>query len=180
MSDTLRGENGFLSWLSQTTILISGISVLVITLLISFDVLMRYFLDQPQLFVDELTSFLLVAVIFLGTGPTFQKGGHIQVDLLTSRLSSRTQDRMRILTLLIGIILLAVITYETWISTAVAFRLGRVSAVMLYPLWIAMAFVPLGLILMGLFMVVKLANLVRGKEKRKTAGSKDLPAEISH
>lgn len=180
MSDTPGGKNRFLSWLSQSIILISGMAVLVITLLISFDVLMRYFLDQPQLFVDELTSFLLVAVIFLGTGPTFQKGGHIQVDLLTSRLRSRTQDRMRILTLLIGILLLGIITYETWISTAVAFRLGRVSAVMLYPLWIAMAFVPLGLILMGLFMVVKLVSVVRGREDTKTAGSKDLPAEISH
>lgn len=180
MSDTPRGENRFLSRLSQSTILISGIAVLVITLLISFDVLMRYFLDQPQLFVDELTSFLLVAVIFFGTGPTFQKGGHIQVDLLTSRLSSRTQDRMRIITLAIGIILLVVITYETWISTAVAFRLGRVSAVMLYPLWIAMAFVPLGLILMVLFMVVRLAKVIGGKEDGKTAGSKEVPAEISH
>ncbi len=180
MSAPPSGESRFLSWLSQLAILASGIAVLVITLLISFDVLMRYFLDQPQLFVDELTSFLLVALIFLGTGPTFQKGGHIQVDLLTSRLNSRTQDRLRIITLLIGILLLAIIIYETWISTVVAFRLGRVSAVMLYPLWIAMGFVPLGLILMVFFMAVKLISVISGKEDRKPAGSKELPAEISH
>ena len=66
--------NSILARLSDGVILVSGLAVLAITLLISFDVLMRYFLDQPQLFVDELTSFLLVGVIFWGTAPTFFRG----------------------------------------------------------------------------------------------------------
>ena len=78
---------------SERIILITGLGVLAITLMVSYDVLMRYFLDMPQLFVDDLSSFLLVGIIFLGTGPVFYKGGHIRVDLVTSRLKSRTQSR---------------------------------------------------------------------------------------
>jgi C4-dicarboxylate transporter, DctQ subunit len=164
MSDNRNTQNVFLNRLSDSIVLLSGLAILAITLLISFDVLMRYFLDQPQLFVDEMTSFLLVFVIFLGTGPTFWKGGHIQVDLVISRLRYKTRSRLRILTLFIGLILLSIITYETLVSTLVAFRLGRVSAVMLYPLWIAMFFVPFGLILMAFFMAVNLIKEMRGKE----------------
>lgn len=163
---------------SERTILITGLGVLVITLLVSYDVLMRYFLDMPQLFVDDLTSFLLVGIIFLGTGPVFYKGGHIRVDLVTSRLKSRTQARLRIITLIIGIFLLGIVAYETAISTVSAFQTGRVSAVMVYPLWIAMAFIPLGLILMAFFMTVELVKQAKGRAENGHA--KEVSTEISH
>lgn len=170
------GLERFSEWIT----LITGLGVLAITLMVSYDVLMRYFLDQPQLFVDELTSFLLVAVIFLGTGPVFYKGGHIQVDLVTSRLKPKSQRRLRVITLFIGIALLAIVIYETMVSTVVAFQIGRLSAVMAYPLWIAMFFVPLGLILMAFFMVVGLVKKMRGKEEKGRQGPGDISTEISH
>ena len=48
--------------------LLAGFATLAIVLLVSYDVLMRYFFDRPQLFVDELASFLQVLVIFGGAG----------------------------------------------------------------------------------------------------------------
>lgn len=41
---------------AKAAALLGGVVTVVITLLISFDVLMRYFLDAPQLFVDELEA----------------------------------------------------------------------------------------------------------------------------
>ena len=160
-----KGKNGppFLDRLSEGIFLITGLAVLAITLMISFDVLMRYFLNRPQLFVDELTSFILVGVIFLGTAPTFRRGAHIQIDLVTSRLRKATQRRLRIFTLSVGIAMLGVVTYETIISAWVAYKYGRVSAVMVYPIWIAMVFIPIGLSLMAFFMVVNLMKEIRSK-----------------
>lgn len=154
--------------------------VLAIALMVSYDVLLRFFLNEPQLFVDDLTSFLLVPVIFLGAGPTFYKGGHIRVDLVTSHLKPKNQSRLRVFTLFIGIALLGLITYETMISTVVAFQTGRVSAVMNYPLWMAMLFVPLGLILMVFFMVVSLVKEARAKGEKNPESHQDVSAEISH
>jgi TRAP-type C4-dicarboxylate transport system permease small subunit len=157
-----------LKWISNGTVLVSGAAVLLCTLLITYDVLMRYFLNKPQLFVDELTSFLLVGIIFLGTGPTFYRGGHIRVDLVTNLLRPQTQSRLRIVTLSIGLVLLGIITHETFISALVAFQMGRVSAVMLYPIWIAMLLIPIGLGLMAFFMGVELVRQWRSKEGRET------------
>ena len=165
---------------SERIILISGLGVLVITLMVSFDVLMRYFLNQPQLFVDELTSFILVGVIFLGSGPTFYRGAHIRVDLVTSHLRPKAQSRLKVVTLSIGIVLLGIIAYETMISTVSAFQTGRISAVMAYPLWTAMVFVPVGLILMVFFMVVELVKERRGKGGKDQEGPEDFSREISH
>src|SRR5207244_7532251 len=48
---------------SRAAGLLAGVAVLVLAVLISFDVLMRYFLDRPQLFVDEIGPFLLLLVL---------------------------------------------------------------------------------------------------------------------
>jgi TRAP-type C4-dicarboxylate transport system permease small subunit len=162
---------------SERIVLLTGLGVLAITLMVSYDVLMRYFLDDPQLFVDDLTSFLLVAIIFLGAGPVFYKGGHIRIDLVTSRLKSKTQSRMRVITLFIGIAFLFIVIYETMVSTVAAFQTGRVSAVMNYPLWAGMIFIPLGLILMAFFMGVQLVKEMKGKAEK---GPEDISMEISH
>ena len=162
---------------SERIVLLTGVGVLAMTLMVSYDVLMRYFLDDPQLFVDDLTSFLLVAIIFLGAGPVFYRGGHIRIDLVTSRLKTKTQSRMRVITLSIGIVLLGIVIYETMVSTVAAFQTGRVSAVMNYPLWAGMIFIPLGLILMAFFMMVQLVKEMKGKAEK---GHEDISMEISH
>ena len=177
---TDRDKKTGLERFSERIILISGLGVLAIALLVTYDVLLRFFLNEPQLFVDDLSSFLLVPIIFLGTGPTFFRGGHIRVDLLTNRFKPKAQRRLRIVTLFIGLALLVLIAYETLVSTVVAFETGRVSAVMNYPLWVAMVFIPLGLGLMALFMAVGLVKHVRDKGGKSRESPQDNSTEISH
>ena len=165
MSLKRKSDQSLIERLSEGIFLITGLAILASTLMISYDVLMRYFLNRPQLFVDELTSFVLVGIIFLGSAPTFHKGGHIRIDLVTSRLRQTLQRRLRILTLSVGIVMLSVVVYETAVSALVAYKFGRVSAVMIYPLWIGMIFIPLGLSLMALFMIVNLIKDIRSKPK---------------
>ncbi len=165
---------------SERIILITGLLILFIVLIVSYDVLLRYFLNEPQLFVDDLSCFLLVVVTFLGAGPTFYRGGHIRVDLVTSRLKPRTERRLRVVTLIIGIALSAIVIRETMVSTLSAFKTGRVSAVMVYPLWIPMIFVPLGMALMVFFMIVALVKQVKTKGEKGQEVPKDISGEMSH
>ena len=138
--------------------LVGGVVTLLITLLISFDVLMRYFFDAPQLFVDELASYLQIFIIFGGLAYTFVSGGHVRVDLLTNSLSPVRRARLRVVTLAISCALILIVTWVTLQTTLTAFDYGRLSAVMLYPLWLPMMFIPLGL---GFFAIAISIALVR-------------------
>ena len=51
---------------SRAAGLLGGLAVLAITLLISLDVALRFFLNRPLLFVDEVASFLQLLVVFGG------------------------------------------------------------------------------------------------------------------
>lgn len=141
--------------------LLAGLATLAIVLLISYDVAMRYFFERPQLFVDELASFLEVLVVFGGAAYTFEVGGHVRIDLVTGRLAPGARAWLRVATLTLGVVLLAVVVWVTTRSAITAWRYGRVSAVMLYPLWLPMLFIPAGLALMTLTMLAALARQVR-------------------
>ncbi len=100
---------------------------------------MRYFFDRPQLFVDEVASFLQVLVIFGGAAYTFRAGGHVRVDLVTGAPAPA------------GAGVAARGAPSSSASSSSASSSGsppsprsprtataRVSAVMLYPLWLPM------------------------------------------
>ena len=141
--------------------LLAGFATLAIVLLISYDVAMRYFFEQPQLFVDEVASFLEVLVVFGGAAYTFRVGGHVRVDLVTGRLGPAARAWLRVVTLGLGVVFLAVVIWVTVQSGITAFRYGRVSTVMLYPLWLPMLLIPAGLALMALAMLAALTRQVR-------------------
>jgi TRAP-type C4-dicarboxylate transport system permease small subunit len=141
--------------------LLAGLATLAIVLLVSYDVTMRSFFNQPQLFVDEVASFLQVLLIFGGAAATFRSGGHVRVDLLTAHVRPAVRAWLRVVTLLLGVVLLAVVIWVTIQSALNAYHYGRVSAVMLYPLWLPMACIPAGLALMALAMLVALGRQVR-------------------
>lgn len=150
-----------INWASKWLAVIAGVAILVITVLISVDVLMRYFLDKPQLFVDELASFLQVFVIFGGLAYTFLVGGHVRVDLFTSNMKPARRARLRAATLIMGILLVAVITWVTMQSAISAYNYDRASTVMVYPLWLPMTCIPLGLLLMLAAMGATLWRQIR-------------------
>jgi C4-dicarboxylate transporter, DctQ subunit len=141
--------------------LLAGFATLAIVLLITYDVTMRYFFNEPQVFVDELASFLEVLVIFGGAAYTFRTGGHVRVDLVTGRIRPAARAWLRLVTLLLGVVFLAIVLWVTAQSALTAYRYGRVSAVMLYPLWLPMAVIPAGLALMAVAMLSRLLRQVR-------------------
>lgn len=147
--------------LAGVAALLAGLATLAIVLLVSFDVTMRYFFNAPQVFVDEVASFLEVLVVFGGAAYTFRVGGHVRVDLVTAHIPPAARAWLRLVTLALGIVFLAVVIWVTWQSAVTAVRYGRVSAVMLYPLWLPMALIPAGLALMALTMLAALGRQVR-------------------
>lgn len=146
---------------SRIAALLSGLATLILAVMISFDVLMRYFFNRPQLIVDEVGPYLLLVVIFGAAAQTFRVGGHVRVDLVTAYLPRPARAWLRVVNLTLGIAFLAVVIWVTTQSALTAFRYGRVSAVLLYPLWMPMLLIPAGLFLMALCMVETLRRQLK-------------------
>jgi len=146
---------------SKAASFLGGLATLFIAGAVTCDVLLRYFLNQPLLGVDEIAGFLQVLVVFWGCAHAFREGGHIRVDLVTSHLPGPLRAWLRVVTLALGLLLLGVVCWVTTQSALTAYRYQRVSAVMLYPLWPAMLLIPTGLALMAVAMLATLGRQLR-------------------
>lgn len=146
---------------SKAASFLGGLATLFIAGAVTCDVLLRYLLNQPLLGVDEIAGFLQVLVVFWGCAYTFQQGGHIRVDLVTSHLPGPVRAWLRVVTLLLGLVLLGVVCWVTTESMLTAYRYQRVSVVMLFALWPAMLLIPTGLALMGVAMLATLGRQLR-------------------
>jgi TRAP-type C4-dicarboxylate transport system permease small subunit len=58
-------------------------------LAITYDVAMRYVFNEPTSWANELSTYLLVAVSFVGLAYAQLRNGHVRVELLVARLEER-------------------------------------------------------------------------------------------
>jgi TRAP-type C4-dicarboxylate transport system permease small subunit len=156
---------------------LGGLATLVIAGATTLDVLLRYFVNQPLLGVDEIAGFLQVLIVFWGCAHAFRAGGHIRVDLVTSHLGGARRAWLRMVTLTAGLLFLGVVCWVTTQSALTAYRYQRVSAVMLYPLWPAMLLIPTGLALMAAAMLALLVRQLRVALGPRTGRDEVSPAE---
>src|SRR5438046_9794462 len=77
------------AWLATLGLALAAIALLTSLALIVYSVAMRYFVNQPQAWIDEAVGYLLVASVMLAAAAALRDGEHICVDLITEQLSAQ-------------------------------------------------------------------------------------------
>jgi TRAP-type C4-dicarboxylate transport system permease small subunit len=166
--------------LAALSIALAALSLLASLALIVYSVAMRYFVNQPVAWVDELVGYLLVATVMLAAADALLEGEHIAVDILTERLSARGRRA----TLLAGLVTVGasavLLAVEGWDMVAFSRMVGlKSNGYMATDMWIPQLVVPIGAALMGLAALAALAAAWR-KRPAPDAGADapHAPADI--
>ena len=77
------------SVLSRIAAALGALLVIATVVLVTYSVVMRYLLNTPQTWTDELVGYFLVYIVMLGVSEALRHEEHIAVDLITGRLGSR-------------------------------------------------------------------------------------------
>jgi TRAP-type C4-dicarboxylate transport system permease small subunit len=141
--------------LAALGIALAAIAIIASMFLIVYSVVMRYALNQPVAWVDELVGYLLVATVMLAAADTLLEGEHIAVDIVTERLSSRG----RRFTLLGGLVAVAASAVLLAVEGVDMVRFSKMvglmsNGYMAVPMWIPQLLVPIGAVLMGAAAVI--------------------------
>jgi tripartite ATP-independent transporter DctM subunit len=107
-----------------------GILALMV-LLITLDVVLRYFFNRPIKGSYELIEFMMVVLVFLGLGYTQTKKGHISITLFTGKLSPGQLSVIRSATYLLCLAIFAMIAWRC-ILQAEALRIDRITSDILF------------------------------------------------
>ena len=91
--------------------------VMFIMLSMAAEVVMRYFLHSPLMWVVEVSETLLLFVAFLGAAWLLRGEGHIRVDLVVNILRPKTRALLDVLTSIIGALCCAIVVWYGLVAT---------------------------------------------------------------
>ncbi|MCP1198352.1 TRAP transporter small permease [Notoacmeibacter sp. MSK16QG-6] len=137
----------------QICFVLACAALAVITCITVYEIMMRYFLNRPSIWVSDAVRYLLAAVIMLGLPELTVRHGHVSIDLI-SELLVRWSLYRRIL-FAIGA---ATCLFVSWVVQAVFFSQLH-SGIMTQGLWPIPRFWITGIILTG-FALTGLAFIV--------------------
>ena len=156
-----RGLDRLAGFLARIGAILSAVLVLLITGIVGFAVVMRYVLNRPQSWTDELVSYLLVLIIMLGAAETLRHGEHISVDILTERFSPRARRWVEVWGMAAVLFVAVVVGISGWKVAAFSRMMGIVSEGYLdMPIWLPQMLVPIGMALLGLAALARLLQLL--------------------
>jgi len=160
----MRGITRFNDWLGKSVSLL----VLVIFALLIAEVIFRYVAGAPKVWTGELTQLLFGIYAVLSGGYILAHGGHVNVDILYSRLSPRSRAVMDIFTSLLFFVFVGALLYfgSAMAWEAISFWEHSQSA-WNPPIWPVKLAIPLGaalLLLQGLVKLLRDAMVAFGIE----------------
>lgn len=140
--------------------------IMLMMVLTTADVFLRYVLNRPIANVFEVEEFLLVGVIYLGQAYIQAERGHITMDVLMARLRGRAKVGLTLFGDVVGLIIFGIILWRSSIFAWRSFAIGETTMGLAeYPLWPAKTMLPIGFALLCLRLVF---DIVGGIQQLKT------------
>ena len=147
-----------------------------INLMLGFDVLLtianvisRYIVHQSWSFTEEIVVALLVLMSLIGAALCArEKGGLINMTILTSRLSMKRQLQLEILTTVLLIVLGVIMVYFGAVKCIQQATTNQLTTSLQIPSWIYSAFVPAGGVLLILHALERIMDCIyelKGEEE---------------
>jgi C4-dicarboxylate transporter, DctQ subunit len=147
-----------LSWAETTFV---GGALAFASLLLFVNVVLRYWLLAPISWAEELTLYIMVWIVFIGSSVAIRTRGHIAIDLLPLVLSPAGRRRLAIFIALAALAFLAVFFHYSLQHTQRVRGTGQLTPVMQAPMWLAYLAMPAGTALMILRTCQVLWRVVR-------------------
>jgi TRAP-type C4-dicarboxylate transport system permease small subunit len=150
----------FVNKLSLWGAYLSALLLVSLTLLILTEIFIRYFFNLSTMIADEYGGYLYLALIFLGLAYTFNEDAHIRINILTSKMSEKSNRFVDVIAGIITILILLFALYRTILFTYDSYSMEMVSeAVSATPLYLTQLVMPLGI---TLFLLVVIVFVLKG------------------
>lgn len=150
---------------SRWVTIFSALSALIIMLLVTVDVLMRRFLNMPILGSFEISTSLLVVIVFCCVAWVMTERGHIVVDIITSKYPPRLSAVMSSFALFCSMIVVGLICWGSIRFGLEQYRVGEASVLLKIPVAPFIFVLAFGSALLTLVILIQfIDSLGRSKE----------------
>jgi TRAP-type C4-dicarboxylate transport system permease small subunit len=159
MESFLRKTEKVIDGLTVLGAAMGGILTAIITVIVTYAVVLRYLLNRPIGWSEEISIYLMIWAIFLGTAYTLKEDAHIGVDLLMKKIPEYMRPFFLLFHYVVAILFLSVLFYKGIQMVNLSFMLDTRSMAIDFPLYISYLAVPFGSALLILQLLLKAMKL---------------------
>ncbi len=139
-----------------------GLVLLAVMMLLgAADVVGRYIFNRPIIGTQEISEVLLGSMTMLGWAATQTARGHVNVDLVTTRLSPRSRALLNFGSTIVGLILFILIAWQAVLTARLYNNGGRLIYTINWPLAPFQLLVSLGAVILCLVFITDLIQYAR-------------------
>jgi tripartite ATP-independent transporter DctM subunit len=139
---------------------LAGACIVFLTLATTYDVLARYLFNAPTAWATEISTYVLIAAIFLGAAQVHLRDGNVRVDMLVQHLHGRARQRLLLVAAWAGLLFVAVTAWQAVLMARSDYVNGaRIFSLILTPTWMPKAPIAIGLAVLAAAMLVEVERL---------------------
>lgn len=131
-------------------------------------VICRFVLQMPLAWAEELLTFCMVWVAYLGASTATNERKHILVSMFVDLLPKRLRIGFTVFSQILWLGCTVVMAYLGWNMTVNYFTRGAVTLGGKYPYWVASIIIPISMVLMAIRVIILIVHTLRGESDTRS------------
>jgi TRAP-type C4-dicarboxylate transport system permease small subunit len=159
---------GLVAWVNQLIVILSAIALVLAACVLTYSVVVRYFLKISTEWQDEVSVFLIVGAVFMSSGAIQAQRGHIGIEAIVGLLPKRV-NHWRIV--LVDTASLAFCGFFAWKSATLLQEATandyHSTSTWAPPLWIPYSLMTVGMFLLSVQLLLQVVAGLCGRDVRR-------------
>lgn len=158
----IKKSNSIFDWVIYALAILAAALIIFIVIATTTEIVSRLTLNHSISGILEITEYCLLFMTFLGAAWVLREEGHVKIELILSRLGTRTQCILNIVTSIIALIICIIVTWYGIKVTWEYYETGYLLSTVLKPAsFYLFAVIPLGMFLLAIQLIRRIGKFVR-------------------
>jgi len=156
------------SYLTSVSMFMANMCLSGMLILVFSNVMLRYVFKRPIHWGDEIMTYLMILVAFLGFGYNLFNNRHVRMTALVERLSSKAKNIVRLITSIIALVYFSFLMFAGIKLAMGSFETGYFSEDTGLPIgpWQVLMCIGIGVLLIATIVyVLNMIKIVAGRQK---------------
>jgi TRAP-type C4-dicarboxylate transport system permease small subunit len=147
---------------NQFIVIISSVALLAAAFVLTYSVIVRYFLKFSTDWQDEMSVFLIIGAVFMSAAAIQARRGHVAIEAIVGLLSPRVNRIRQVAVDIASFVFCGFFAWKSWILLDEAivdnFHSGSTWGP---PLWIPYSLMTVGMTLLGVQLLIQIVDELR-------------------
>lgn len=158
-------RNNTLEKILNIDLLFAGTALVILVIVTFMGVIMRYFINDPIIWQEEIQLFCFAWITFWGGGAVFRNGGHIAIDVLVDLFPEKIRKIIDIIVYVIVLLILLFLFRQSFILVTQYYVTKRITNILGIQYCIIYGALPLCCVLMIVNYSIAVYKKLKGGEK---------------